>query len=150
MNKVAIAFVVVILVLIGVYFVTKTPKPTKTVTSLTPTNTTVQQMPEPTTPPPATGAKASVELSTNQTTARVVIDNFAYSPKTITVKAGTSVTWTNNDSAAHTVTSDTGGQFDSGKLATGQSYSHTFTTPGTYSYHCTYHPMMVAQVVVTK
>jgi len=80
----------------------------------------------------------------------VTIKGFAFVPAAITVKAGTTVTWTNQDSDAHTVTS----QHDSGPLGstalnTGQSYSYTFTKPGTYSYLCTIHPFMTATVTVT-
>ncbi len=82
-------------------------------------------------------------------TVSVVINNFAFSPQQLTVKAGTKVTWKNNDSVAHTVTSNSGA-FDSGTLNTGASYSFTFSTPGTYSYHCMIHPNMTATVVVTQ
>ncbi|MEY9927561.1 plastocyanin [Catenulispora sp. GP43] len=80
----------------------------------------------------------------------VQIMNFAFSPAALTVKAGTTVTWTNKDSDAHTVTSQgPGGPLGSAALATGQSYSYTFTKPGTYSYLCTIHPFMTATVTVT-
>ena len=72
-----------------------------------------------------------------------------FSPDSITVVLGvnSTVVWTNNDSSPHTVTSNTGA-FSSGNLAPGQTYSYTFTAPGTYEYHCTYHPWMVGTVVV--
>ncbi|MBS2532031.1 cupredoxin domain-containing protein [Catenulispora sp. NF23] len=80
----------------------------------------------------------------------VSIMNFAFSPAALTVAAGTTVTWTNKDSDAHTVTSQgAGGPLGSAALATGQSYSYTFTKPGTYSYLCTIHPFMTATVTVT-
>ena len=80
----------------------------------------------------------------------VSIMNFAFSPAALTVKAGTTVTWTNKDSDAHTVTSQgSGGPLASAALSTGQSYSYTFTKPGTYSYLCTIHPFMTATVTVT-
>lgn len=80
----------------------------------------------------------------------VSITNFAFSPAALTVKAGTTVTWTNKDSDAHTVTSQgSGGPLASAALATGQSYSYTFTKPGTYAYLCTIHPFMTATVTVT-
>jgi plastocyanin len=60
-----------------------------------------------------------------------------------------SVVWTNQDSVAHTVTSDTAA-WDSGNLATGQTFSHTFATAGTYSYHCSIHPFMTARVIVSR
>ena len=71
-----------------------------------------------------------------------------YSPSTVTVVIGVNntVTWTNNDNAPHTVTDK--GVFDSGNLNPGQSWSHTFSTPGTYTYTCTYHPWMTGTVIV--
>jgi plastocyanin len=78
------------------------------------------------------------------------IKNIALAPGAMSVKAGTKVTWTNDDSDAHTVTSQkNAGPLSSPALNTGQSYSYTFTTPGTYSYLCTIHPFMTATVVVT-
>jgi len=72
-----------------------------------------------------------------------------YSPSTITVVIGVNntVTWTNNDNIAHTVTADNGA-FDSGYLNQGQTWSYTFTTAGTYSYHCSIHPWMTGTVIV--
>lgn len=80
----------------------------------------------------------------------------AYSPRTVTVKVGTTVRWTNDDVIAHTVTSgpsdgttpEPDGLFDSGFLAAGESWSYTFDEPGTYEYHCTPHPWMTGTVVV--
>jgi len=77
----------------------------------------------------------------------VTIANFAFSPATLTVKVGTKVTWTNNDSATHTVTA-LQGAFDSGDLPTGQSFSFTFTKAGTYNYHCAIHSSMTATIIV--
>lgn len=81
--------------------------------------------------------------------ASIVIRNFAFSPKQISVRAGTKVTWTNRDSVAHTVTSNDG-FFESGALGTGGTYSYVFPVPGTYSYHCSIHPSMTATVIVTQ
>jgi LPXTG-motif cell wall-anchored protein len=74
--------------------------------------------------------------------------DFKFVPKTITISAGESVTWTNNGQSPHTAT---GSGFNSGNLNPGQSYSHTFSAPGTYAYHCQYHVNqgMVGTVVVT-
>ena len=77
----------------------------------------------------------------------VSIADFAFSPQTLTVPAGTTVTWTNNDGAPHTVTSTDGpstsaqttGVFDSGNLGSGQTFSFTFDKPGTFYYVCTLH-----------
>jgi plastocyanin len=77
----------------------------------------------------------------------VSIVNMSFSPASITVKAGTTVTWKNNDNMAHTVTADDA-SFDSGALNNGQTFSHTFNTAATVTYHCTYHSTMTASVVV--
>jgi plastocyanin/phosphatidylethanolamine-binding protein (PEBP) family uncharacterized protein len=79
---------------------------------------------------------------------QVSILNFAFVPSTITISVGQSVTWVNNDSAPHTSTSD-GGLWNSGTLNQGQSFTRTFTTPGTFPYHCDFHPGMTGTVVVT-
>lgn len=99
---------------------------------------------------PASGASATPAggaTSAPATGSTVTIDNYAYSPTTLTVSAGTTVTWVNNDTVAHTVTADDG-SFDSGNIAVGASYTHTFTSAGKISYHCNYHPNMVATIVV--
>ncbi len=72
-----------------------------------------------------------------------------YSPAPVTVVIGVNntVTWTNDDSAPHTVTANDG-SFDSGNMAPTATFTYTFTTPGTYTYHCIYHPWMVATIVV--
>jgi LPXTG-motif cell wall-anchored protein len=71
-------------------------------------------------------------------TQSVSIVDFSYSPKNLTVAPGDTVTWTNNGSTQHTVTADSG-DFNSGPLNPGQSFSHTFTTAGTVPYHCLFH-----------
>jgi len=78
----------------------------------------------------------------------VEIKNFAFDPETVTIKLGQTVTWTNQDSAAHTVVGD--GGIDSGDLSKGKSYSKTFDTEGTFDYHCSIHPQMKGQVIVQK
>ena len=72
-----------------------------------------------------------------------------YSPETITVVIGANntVTWVNNDDVPHTVTA-TDGSFNSGNMNAAQSWSHTFTTPGTYTYYCAYHSWMKGTIVV--
>jgi plastocyanin len=78
----------------------------------------------------------------------VKIDNFSFGPTTLTVNAGTTVTWTNRDDVPHTVVSDDKTTFRSKALDTGDQFSYTFTTPGKYSYFCSVHPKMTAEVVV--
>ena len=72
----------------------------------------------------------------------------AFAPGNFTVRAGSTVTWFNADASVHTVTS-TGSAFDSGNLASGATYSHTFTQAGTYQYYCVIHPNMKGTIIVT-
>lgn len=80
--------------------------------------------------------------------ASVKIMNFAFAPPILSVQTGTRVTFTNQDAATHTVTSD-GGLFGSGNLATGRSFSFTFMSRGSFAYHCSIHPSMTGTVTVT-
>ncbi len=77
----------------------------------------------------------------------VRIDNFSFSPSTITVPVGTTIRWTNRDDIPHTVVSDEK-IFKSKALDTDEQFTYTFTKPGTYSYFCSIHPKMTAKVVV--
>lgn len=79
--------------------------------------------------------------------AQVSISNFQFAPATLPVPSGTTVTWTNRDDDTHTVTA-ADRLFSSKVLDPGQAFSYTFTTPGTYSYHCAIHPHMTATVIV--
>lgn len=88
-------------------------------------------------------------MSTQRSSNNVVIQDFTFTPANITVPMGTTVRWTNRDSAPHTVTGDTSGGPMSGTLEPGESYSFTFSKGGTYNYHCTIHPMMTGTVTVT-
>jgi plastocyanin len=82
----------------------------------------------------------------------ITIKSFAFSPGEITVKQGTTVTWTNQDGVAHTIVSDAGAPeaISSDPISQGGSYSFTFTKPGTYPYHCSIHPSMTGSVIVTS
>ena len=77
----------------------------------------------------------------------VDIVGMAFSPSELTISVGDTVIWTNKDSATHTATDDNG-TFDSGNLASGESFSFTFDTAGTYTYHCNIHTSMVATIIV--
>jgi plastocyanin len=79
--------------------------------------------------------------------AAVKIDNFSFGPQTLTIAAGTTVTWTNNDDVPHTVVSDDK-LFKSKALDTDDKFTYTFAKPGTYNYFCSVHPKMIAKVVV--
>jgi plastocyanin len=78
---------------------------------------------------------------------RVVIKDFMFAPAALTVKAGTVVSWTNQDNEPHTVASDAG-VFRSGALDTDESFSFKFDKPGTYRFLCSIHPYMVGTVTV--
>jgi plastocyanin len=82
----------------------------------------------------------------------VTIQNFAFSPATMSVKAGTTVTWANQDATTHTATADPGGpaSFDTGNITQGSSKSFTFQTAGSYPYHCSIHTYMKATITVTS
>ena len=76
-----------------------------------------------------------------------IISDFKFSPATITIHVGDTITWTNNGPAPHTATASNG-SFDTGNLNKGQSASHTFTQAGTFAYICSIHPFMHGTVVV--
>ena len=83
------------------------------------------------------------------TTYRVTMSGYAYRPAALTIPAGATVTWTNEDTAPHDVkTTSAPAAFHSPMLNKGSSWSFTFTTPGTYAYYCTVHPNMTARIVV--
>jgi plastocyanin len=79
----------------------------------------------------------------------VVIDNFAFSPRELTVAAGAKVTWVNRDDVPHTATSTARPRaFHSGTLDTDGRFTHVFKTPGTYEYFCVVHPRMTGKIIV--
>jgi plastocyanin len=78
----------------------------------------------------------------------ISIDNFTFTPQMLTVKAGTTVTWTNRDDIPHGIASDNNAFARSKALDTNDSYSFTFTTPGAYKYFCYVHPHMTGTIVV--
>lgn len=75
-------------------------------------------------------------------------ERYLYSPKTVYVNVGESVTWTNDSDAPHTVDSDSGGELESGNLAEGDTFDHTFSATGTFAYHCDIHAYMKGTVIV--
>jgi amicyanin len=98
----------------------------------------------PMTPPQGDGGPPAAPVGPNA----VNIDGFAFTPATLTVKAGTTVTWTNKDEDPHTVVAGDGA-FRSQVLADGGTYSFTFPAAGTFDYVCSIHPFMRGTVVVT-
>jgi plastocyanin len=107
-------------------------------------------MPMPMPMPMLSGEQAAAPVAAPVATSAVTIDNFAFSPKAVTVKVGTTVSWTNRDEEPHTVAAEDG-SFKSATLAGNtNTFSHTFTAPGTFTYHCTIHPYMSGTVEVTR
>ncbi|MDO8669605.1 MAG: cupredoxin family copper-binding protein [Candidatus Buchananbacteria bacterium] len=82
----------------------------------------------------------------------VTLSGFAFNPKIITIKKGDTIIWTNQDPVGHTVTSDPGSavNFSSSTLDKGDTYRMTFNAVGTFNYHCSPHPSMTAQIIVTE
>ena len=79
---------------------------------------------------------------------QVKIDNFSFSPPTLTVPVGATVTWVNQDDIPHTVVSADGADLKSPVLDTDQKFTHTFAQAGTYAYYCSIHPKMTGKVIV--
>jgi plastocyanin len=77
----------------------------------------------------------------------VKIDNFVFSPNSLTVPAGSTIRWTNQDDIPHNVVSEDK-SFKSKVLDTDETFTYTFTKPGTYTYFCSIHPKMTGKVVV--
>ncbi|HEV2582080.1 MAG TPA: plastocyanin/azurin family copper-binding protein [Ktedonobacteraceae bacterium] len=110
-----------------------------------------------TTPTATSGGGSTPTTAPSGNTVAVTITtdssgSFAFSPAAVTIKAGTTVVWTNTTGAPHTVTSDDGKTFDSGIAnpipASGGTFKFTFNTTGSFSYHCQIHPYMKATIVV--
>lgn len=146
-----IILAIVLIVGIGYYFVSKPATP-----SIQPdTYSAIPSAPATNTATMPAAAQSSVNTSPAPVTSKnsmktaVVIQNFAFSPASVTIKTGTTVTWTNDDNVGHTVTSDSGSLMNSPVMVHGQSYSVTFTNHGTFNYHCSVHPMMHGTVVVS-
>jgi plastocyanin len=95
----------------------------------------------------SSGTTSKTTTSSTSSNSTVSLANFAFSPATLNVTVGTTVTWTNNDSTTHTVTSDTG-VFDSGNLAPNSTFSYKFNNAGTFAYHCSIHTSMTGKVIV--
>jgi plastocyanin len=99
------------------------------------------------TPIPPAAASAQATGGSGGSSA-VEIKGLAFNPASITVKAGSKVTWTNNDSTTHTVTLDDN-SVDSGNVNVGSTFDHTFGAAGTFAYHCKIHSSMHGTVTVT-
>ena len=129
---------------------TPRPRPTPTLTPRPKPTPTPTPRPKPTATPTPRPTATPTPTPTPQTVV-VTISNFAFSPASVTITVGTTVEWVNKDSTMHTTTSDSGdpASWDSGPLATNATFSFTFTTAGTYGYHCAIHPFMTGTIVVS-
>lgn len=146
MNKtILISIIVVILIVLvgGYYLLYGTATPNNTIyapnASVTPNTNT-----------PATNTPPATTTPTPQPqnlTASISIKNFSFNPATLNVKAGTTVTWTNNDSMPHQIKSTA---FNSAALSNGQTFSFTFSTAGEYDYSCAIHPSMLGKIIVSQ
>ena len=96
---------------------------------------------------PSLGAAGGAVVDAAARAATIKIDNFAFAPADVTITAGTTVTWKNEDGEVHRVQEDHNG-FSSAALDTDDSFSHTFARPGVYHYFCSIHPYMVGKIVV--
>ncbi len=100
--------------------------------------------------PSADSATPPADSASNAPTATgttVGIDDFEYSPDTVTATVGTTITWTNDQDVVHTVTADDG-SFDSGDMATGATFDEAFDAVGTFAYHCSIHSNMTGTIIV--
>jgi len=163
MTKILIALGALLIVGAGTYYLvfnksssetpayppTTTGTPNATTDTWTPKTQSEVSPPSPKVIPPQSPAPTPKpsEVPAPESVA-VEIKDFLFSPSTLSVKAGTKVTWTNTDSAPHTVTSDSGTTLNSKTLSNGDSYSVTFEEAGTIAYHCAIHPMMMGKVIV--
>jgi len=143
MNKLVSAIIVVIIVAAGAWFIFGRSDNNSSSSKTTGTSTSENH---------SSGNQNSQGNSVQPVaTDSVKIMNFAFSPADITVKKGTKVTWTNNDSTTHTVTENDGKNGPSApEMAPGSSYSFTYSETGTFRYHCTIHPDMIGTVTVTE
>jgi plastocyanin len=139
-----VALVVCALVLVGCGTSSATSAAPTATTAPAPTVAPTNTVPAPTNTP--SGPHASVSITSSG-----YYGNFAFSPSSLSITVGTTVTWTNGTTAPHTVTSDAGdpATFNDSLGSNGATFSFTFTAPGTYHYHCSVHPYMKATITVS-
>ena len=156
MKKTIIILAILLIIGIAIYYIVYKKAPSDTSNTYNFQTTTDVGTNSPSTPitqspsssAPTTNTPTTVTNTAPAPEASINIQKFAFDPLIITVKGGTKVTWTNNDTVSHTVTSDVGTLLNSPTLSPGQSFSFTFTDPGTIKYHCSIHPMMKGTIVV--
>lgn len=144
MNKTALIVFIIIVILVvsgaGYYFYTKGQPAYQA-----PAPNTTGIVPNPN--PPANNTQTQQPAQPEVLSASISIQNFAFTPATLNIKVGTTVTWTNNDPFPHQIKSDS---FNSSSLTTGGTFQFTFSNTGTYNYSCAIHPSMRGQINVTQ
>jgi len=143
-NKIVFVAAVFIVAVAAIYILAR---PSINLPNL-PASTTTAQSTE-TTTQTNTGAQTTTVAtgSFQPSSVTLEIKSWGFNPDVVTLLKGSTATWTNKDSATHTVT---GSGFDSGDIASGKSWSHTFSTAGTFEYSCKHHPSMTAKVIITE
>lgn len=141
MKKTILIIVILIIIGLGIYYVVSN----NSVNNNPPNNSQVNTLSSIPTSPQVTPQTAPKAVSSAVT---IDIKNFSFNPSQITLKVGTKVTWVNNDSVPHTITSDSGNLLDSAILSPGQSFSFVFSDVGTINYHCNIHKSMKGTIVV--
>lgn len=139
MKKVYIVIIILIILGIAGYFVFAKSDEKSTTTNTTPSTTTTNN---------DTNNDNSSDGSQSSTSNTVGMAGSVFSPKTLTIKKGTKVTWTNNDNTMHNVIGEDSGGPSSETLNPGDSYSFTFNDAGTFEYECTFHSGMTGTVIV--
>jgi plastocyanin len=135
MNKNIAAFIVffVLVFAAGIYYYSRNYQSASNATQ-TPAQTPAQ-----------TQNQTPAQENPQATVSNISIQNFAFNPATLTVKPGTTVIWTNNDTAPHQIKSEA---FNSASMSKGQTFSFTFPDAGTYDYFCSIHPSMKGRIIV--
>jgi plastocyanin len=134
-----VIYVIFAVVVYGLIYYFTSSKNSYAPSASTNSNTNTTPIIQPQTTTPETPAALSVTVS---------IKNFSFNPSTLSIKTGTKVTWVNDDTVPHTVTSDSSTLLASPTLSPGQSFSFTFAQAGSASYHCNIHPTMKGIIVV--
>jgi len=102
-------------------------------------------------PASQSGATPPPPVSTESAEQTILIQNFSFVPSPVTIKAGTIVTWKNEDNAPHSIVSDPDGEeFESAVFANGEKYFFKFQKVGNFTYHCSIHPYMKGEIIVEQ
>ena len=146
-SPVAIGIAVGVIILGGIYYFTIRNSSVYTANNTSSSTMMTSDTSQTSATSPKTNSVKAVSSQTSSSHVYVEILNYTFTPKALTIKAGTIVTWTNKDSMIHTITADNGGPTSVG-LSQGQSYTYKYTTPGIYGYHCSIHPTMTGMIIV--